>query len=324
MSSDGIQHQAMITGDRLGSLVRGRADILEAYQNILLCVVNKAPSISTHSISKSIDQIEHLVEAGHQTGGDLTALRPQINLMIMHMKPSALYELVAKDPVRFMNLAVPLRCRQLYDEALIHLAGSYPLWSSFATPAYTIDAAARKIVMKKANQLRELRERVDRAIILNLSQLGVSKHNPDPSKPAEFESWFLCNYVRHRFCQELIALQRRNPTCGQLYRDIGDGGEAFISADQVQSILNVYESELRFMGAVDSRTVIDDLKLMMKECVRELVRNNAHVRIEGAPFTHLTCTVVDEEDYPWHGLHGDAGSYPEDPEVHLIGEIARG
>ena len=277
-----------------------RREIIEAYRSTLMCASNKAPALSTRNISKGIDQIIQLVAVGHQIGGHET-IRAQVSMYLMNVNSQTLYGLVAKDPVKFMMVAEPLRYRPVYEEALVHLAGSYPAWSAFPTLSSAISPAIMDIVRRKSKELVTLRQAVDREIILNLWIEGQGNHACNPANAREFEGWFMCNLFRDWFCEELRKQSGQHPVDGTLYRNIARGGDAFLPWQPMQELLSRYENDYTgpFGGFLNSHEIFDDLKSQMMESVKELVINKTHVPEEEAKFKYFTCTKVEKDDYTW-------------------------
>lgn len=276
-------------------------EVIEAYRNILLCIHNRPPHLSLWNVRKGAKQLENMVTACEQVGS-FAAIRAQVNLQIMNMDQEMLNRSIAQDPVRYLNIATPLQCRQIFDEALVHLTGSYPIWTAFPTSADTISPDIMTLIKKKAEQLRRARDAVDREIILDLFIPGADDKPRNPRRPGDFEDWFICNLIRDRYCIAVRKCQIENPTDGTLYRMIADGGEEFLSADELQQVCSIYQSELsgKYGSFLDVRETLDQLKAEMKESVRDLVVNNTRVKVDDVGLKYLTCTKVVREDYPWH------------------------
>ncbi|KAA6412272.1 MAG: hypothetical protein FRX48_04424 [Lasallia pustulata] len=275
--------------------------ILLAYDSLFLMYYNRAPSVSTTSISVALTQCEAIVSIA-TIYGSLDVARPYLGNSLSQFR-HALYSAITEDPPRWLTLSIPLESASIFSEALIHLVGSWP-YSTWPTPAATIPPAMTELIKRKAKRLHDLRAQVDRDLLTN--SLSAPDGNP-VSFAADPASWFVVQMFRDWLAARLHEMRMAGkPHYGFVYRLMRKGGEAYLPLERVVEALG----GVRGRGWGTDGEVKEDLmalKGFARGAVGRLVRNELVADVEKIGVEYLTCVDVGEGDFPWVAGGGGRG-----------------
>ena len=278
--------------DHLSQEKRHRGYVL-AYQSLFRIFYNQVPLVSSTDIDQALEQCEKLVAIA-QHYGSLHIIRPYLGNSLAQFRHT-LFKGIAKDPPRWMVLAVSLESATIYSEALVHCAGCWPCWP-WPTPSTSVQAAAFSIITTKGKELLALRSEIDQELLIN--SLEDDDGRPVTLKKSA-EQWMVVNIWRDWLARNLnIYRNNGNGYFGTYYRTLSKGGDAYLPAEKQAEKL----CEISGYGMRHWEDVAQDLKALKDFAMRAvalLVKNNLFLEPVSAGIEYLTCTEVTADDYPW-------------------------
>lgn len=263
---------------------------------------NRAPSISTTSISAALIQCEVIVSIA-TFYGSLHVVRPYLGNILSQFR-HGLFAAIAEDPPRWLNLSVSLESASIFSEALIHFVGCWP-HCYWPTSAATIAQGMTDLITQKAKRLSDLRRGVDQELLTN----SLSTEGGEPvSLSASPESWMVAQVFRDWLATKMHDARGTDMAHhGTVYRLMMKGGDVYLPLEVVSQALN----GIRGKGWGSWVKVAEDLKALKDfatEAVKPLVRNCLMLDVEAAGIQYLTCVDVGVEDFPWlRGTADEAG-----------------
>ena len=91
-----------------------------------------------------------------------------------------------------------------------------------------------------------------------------------------------------------------NSSSSTLYRKMGQAGSAYLTHDECKKFLRLSRPEDHGRETLKRfERKLDEIKAIAKEAVRPLMKHNLELDAGGGGLGYLTCTKVEEEDYPW-------------------------
>lgn len=254
---------------------------------------NRAPSISTTSISAALTQCESIISVA-TLYGSLNVVRPYLGNILSQFR-HALFSAIAEDPPRWLKLSIPLESASIFSEALIHFVGCWP-HCYWPTPAATIPKDMIDLITRKATRLDDLRREVDQELLTN--SLSTEGANP-VTLASSPESWMVAQLFR-----DWLAIQMRDARKADLahhsdvYQLMRKGGDVYLPLETVSEALD----GIRGKGWGSWAEVAEDLKALKEfamGAVKPLVRNCLMLDVEAVGIQYLTCVDVGVGDFPW-------------------------
>ena len=278
--------------DNLSQEKRHR-DYLLAYHNLFRMFYNQVPLVSSTNVDQALEQCEKLVVIA-QHYGSLHIIRPYLGNSLAQFR-HMLFKSVAKDPPRWLILAVGLESATIYSEALVHCAGCWPSWP-WPTPPTSVQAAVLSIVATKGKELSALCSEINHELLIN--SLGDDNGRPVTLQKSA-EQWMVVSIWRDWLARNLHTYRGNGKGYyGTCYRTMSKGGDAYLPAEKQAEKLGV----IRGCGMRDWEDVAEDLKVMKDfamKAVAVLVKNNLFLEPVSTGIEYLTCTEVTADDYPW-------------------------
>ena len=240
-----------------------------------------------------------------------------------------LWKSILKNPVAWMDLAWNLSAKDIYKEALIHLAGIFYRLnedekSRIPTPVFPK-------VVEKAELLEKYKGTVDFHLATWMSPdlrpnplVNRTKSGQDHGRMAYADNIYMW-IAQHLFDHFLkFAFQNgdnRGASDGgfAFYRCIYRGGDAYLKkADQDR--FHRGECPMTPKAQRVLFNAIQDLKVQAKELVRPLFVNSARIDRDKEQLTHFTCVSVSDEELEWlHEAKGEntTGKKDDDDDEEL-------
>ncbi|KFY75514.1 hypothetical protein V499_04513 [Pseudogymnoascus sp. VKM F-103] len=281
---------------------------IHAYASLLRVAYYKPPIVSQKDISQALIQSEHLIEAAklYQT---LPAIEAHVShLLAQHGR--SLFQSVALDPVRWLNISINLKNKIIFQEAMIHLVGRIP--DEFTSETFSgVPHNILRLLQRKYREMDEEISRVSRLLSAgSIYEFGIRADLTDKSS---FDIWVLAGLWREWFATnfEKAKTEGRHPEeptiqskLGLLYRTIYAGGDAYLPKQKVLDILRPFQKDGADQtgGFLQWDTAEFDLTLMKayaRKVVQNLCYNRSRLDPSEAGFSYLTCTHIDDIEFPW-------------------------
>ena len=270
--------------------------IVEAYNNLFLIFYNLPPILTTDDITFCLVECELLVQIA-ESFGSLPVVRPYLSDIFFQYR-GELFKAISKDPPRWLKISVTLQSSVIFAEALIHIVGSYPKWT-WPTRADKLSANLLSLIAAKSRDLMAKRHKVHTELIMVTVRIGKEPVQWTGDSE-EYETWFVVQMFRDWLCKKLLDRREQDREYdGSYFRAIAKGGDAYLPFETVSRKLNRFKG-----GDYGSWAEVGNDLRMVKEAagkeVEELVKNNLMLDVEAANIKYLTCTKVDNADYPWN------------------------
>ncbi|KAL3419473.1 hypothetical protein PVAG01_09695 [Phlyctema vagabunda] len=278
--------------------------LLEAFNNLFRTYHNLAPNIDTENINNALEQSELLLIVAKIYGG-VPMVRTHVN-NIMLQYGLDIYKAVLIDPPRWLSLAAQLESAPIFKEAMVHVVGMWPSWHS----NYSFDGlpiSTRNLIMQKVEDLTILRHEANEKLLLASIQLAHHDHKImlDPLEKLSFDTWVIVQIWRDWFCHKLTSLNtpgRNKYAIGKVYRQINEGGDAYLPFTHVHEVLQAFKA--KEFARWPARVVRDHLEIMKSgaiDMVKDLVVNRSSINVEENGIEYLTCTKIENNELPWLG-----------------------
>ena len=281
---------------------------INAFASLLRIAYYMPPIVSQKDISQALIQSENLVEAAK-----LSQALPAVRALVSHLLAQhgrSLFQSVALEPVRWLNLSINLEDKIIFQEAMIHLVGGIP--DEFTSESFSgVPDDVVKLVKRKYKEMDDEVSRVNGLLaVLSIYGLGIRAGLTDKSS---FDIWILASFWREWFGTNLeeAKTRRRHPEeptiqakLGLLYRTIYAGGDAYLPNREVLDVFRPLQQDGAYQtgGFLQWDTASFDLTLMKthaSKTVQNLCYNRSQLDPSEAGFTYLTCTHIGNHEFPW-------------------------
>ncbi|KFZ09206.1 hypothetical protein V502_08870 [Pseudogymnoascus sp. VKM F-4520 (FW-2644)] len=281
---------------------------INAFASLLHVAYYKPPMVSQKDISLALIHSENLIKAAKLYHA-LPAVRAHVSHLLAQHGHS-LFQSIALEPVRWLNLSIDLEDKIIFQEAMIHLVGGIP--DEFTSESFSgVPDDVVKLVKRKYKEMDDEVSRVNRLLaVLSIYDLEIRVRLTDKSS---FDIWILASFWREWFGTNLEAAQTRSrhpkestiqAKLGLLYRTIYAGGDAYLPKQEVLNVLRPLQQDGadQIKGFLQWDTAEYDLA-QIKTCasiiVQNLCFNRSGLNPAEAGFTYLTCTHIGNDEFPW-------------------------
>ena len=294
-----------------------KIDWLKAYKTVFGIIVGfsrnwifKWLSDDSHPLLPQIHAVLNI--AAHY--GATPALRSSLELLIKDfMQARTLWKAVADDPLDWLTISDAAKDAMVYEEALIHLVGSYPIYGERMRSEPDVPAAIQSMVEKKSSELQHFKMAVDQELImLNLEfeiepdRKGKKKEGSKRAVDDDFGTaaaqthyqWW--QYIRRQFL--LLQNPGRNadpastPKLMSFYRSILAGGDSYLPPED---LIATWSSNLE--ACRNNKIIRETLKHLKNEAakiVTPLTKSTLQYE-QKEELEYLTCVKIDKSDIPW-------------------------
>ncbi|KAF2113962.1 hypothetical protein BDV96DRAFT_600711 [Lophiotrema nucula] len=221
-----------------------------------------------------------------------------------------LFKHIQAQPWNWAQMACRIESELIFQEAIIHLAGNWTLYSHDEDVLDTISDQIRTLCEKHHNILNDKRQKLELAV---MSQYPGDLATPSQERPIRREEfskdilvWMALCFFRHYLGQRIILKKGGlSPDGGyELYKALGTAGDAYMD----KSVLN--QLHAKFPVTKKAMNVVENHLLEIKECIKGIVDAHGIMKNESqliTPVAYLTCVEVEREDCPWVGVDDAEG-----------------
>ena len=296
------------------------SDIIRDYDNLFRIFYNYPPSLDAINIAESYLQCKSLLTLADMYDA-LSVVGPRIDHHLLQFQ-SRLWKQIAKYPPSYLKLGYLSRSKVIFAEALVHVVGQWPSGSNQLRHA--VPEAVLELIEDKVDELAERRMRAEMKLFklylttsrsgeritpstgyvdwlaLSLFRQWVAENtSPPPAPPKTLPD---ANGGRHRDAIKSVPAPMNS---GTFYRLLGTGGSSYLNHDECKKFIRLMPGEnhgsREMLKKFERR--MDEVKLAAKEVVRPLLRNYLELDIArdtaSGGLGYLTCTRVEEADFPW-------------------------
>ncbi|KAF2812752.1 uncharacterized protein BDZ99DRAFT_440085 [Mytilinidion resinicola] len=296
-------------------------ETLRDYDNLFRVFYNYPPALDPINIANAYVECKTLLHLADMYDA-LDVIGPRVDHHLLRFQ-GRLFKQIAKYPPSYLKLGYLARSKVIFSEALTHVVGQWP--AGLPQLRNQTPAAVLELIEDKVDELDELKQRIEGKLFrLTLTTSRGERVNPgngwlDWLAMSLFRQWVAENttpppapilkspptnggHSRSGSRQPQQATPAAINT-GHIFRLLGTGGNAYLPRDELKRFLKStpglsYDRDTvrRFERSVE------ELKHLARDCVKPLMRNFLELdlgREGGGGLPYLTCTKVEERDFPW-------------------------
>ncbi|KAM5348595.1 hypothetical protein ACJ41O_008419 [Fusarium nematophilum] len=305
------------------SLSQADEDLLRDYDNLFRIFYNYPPVLDGVNVADAYVQCKSLLNLADQYDA-LTVVGPRVDHHMLQFQ-SRLWKQIAKYPISYLRLGFLARSRVIFQEALIHVVGQWPVGERSlraALPDMVLD-----IIEDKVDELEETVSRVEG----RLFRLGLTNSRGERVGPSNnYLEWLAVSLFRQWLADNTSPQPPPDPrrgtssrdggrsvatlpppapplnSVGRAYRTLGsNNSSAFLTHDECKRFLKLTPELYSRDNLRRFEKRLDEIKSMARELVRPLMGSNLELDMGGTTrtpdsITYLTCTTVANRDLPWH------------------------
>lgn len=297
-------------------------DLMRDYDNLFRIFYNYPPVLDGVNVADAYVQCKSLLTLADQYDA-LAVVGPRVDHHMLQFQ-SRLWKQIAKYPISYLRLGFLARSKVMFQEALIHVVGQWPIGERSlraALPDIVLD-----IIEDKVDELEEMVNRVEgrlyRVGLVNSrgERVSPSTHYLDWLVVSLFRQWLADNTCpppppqsdprRHTNSRDgsRPALPPMAPpltSTGRAFRTLGTASPAtFLNHDECKRFLKLTPEFYSRDNLRRFEKRMEEVKAMAREIVRPLMGSNLELDMNGPgragdSISYLTCTTVTNRDLPW-------------------------
>ena len=297
------------------------SDTIRDYDNLFRIFYNYSPSLDAVNITEAYIQCKTLLTLADMYDA-LEVVGPRIDHHLLQFQ-SRLWKQIAKYPPSYLKLGYLARSKVIFAEALIHVVGQWPLG---APQLRNLPDSVLDLIEDKVADLDDLKARTEG----RLFRLSLTTPRGDRVSPQNaYADWSAVSLFRHWLAENTTPLPPPTPkvnaqgslrsppnanataaatvpsitssSSGRVFRLLGQGGSSYLAHDELKRFVKLRPEDYSRDSLKRFERRMEELKGLARETVKPLMRN--YLELEGAGsgagLGYLTCTRVQEEDYPW-------------------------
>ena len=300
-------------------------DVFRDYDNLFRVFYNYPPALDLVSVANAYVECKSLLQLADMYDA-LEVIGSRIDHHLLRFQ-GRLWKQIAKYPPSYLKLANLAHSRAIFNEALIHVVGQWPLGENQLRGK--IPEQVLELIDDKVAELEELKSKVElRLFRLTLTTSSGERVNPQNA----FLDWLAMSLFRQWLAERTTPLPapilkessrgggsgggrgagsttiaRNNqastavPNIGRVFKKLGVGGDAYLTRDELKKFLKLRPEEYSRENLRRFERRIHELKHLAKDAVRPLMRNFLELDLgrDGGGLPYFTCTKLMDEDYPW-------------------------
>lgn len=290
-------------------------DVIRDYDNLFRIFYNFSPTLDAVNIAESYIQCKTLLGLADMYDA-LEVVGPRIDHHLLQFQ-SRLWKQIAKYPPSYLKLGYLARSKVIFSEALVHVVGQWP--SGANQLRHNVPEAVLEVIEDKVEELKEKKAKTEaRLFRLTLTTARGERVTPNNA----YVDWLALSLFRQWLAENTtpppppIPKSPPNPDnrrsapshaqppplkSGNLYRLLGAGGSAYLTHEELKRFIRIRPDEYSRDSLKKFEKRMDEIKTMAKELVRPLMRNYLELDMgrDGGGLGYLTCTRVEEVDFPW-------------------------
>ena len=231
--------------------------------------------------------------------GSVDTIRDSIDLALLR-QDRVLWTAIMSNPMAWAELGRRVHSPTIFREAVCHLVGQ---WQRIREEGEVdLHEDIIRVCQQKFNELSTFREAVEMRILgyYPESLLQNVQERPDPPSSDHIYIWMDLCFFRQWFAQAMADDRTRKAPDGgfAFYTALAHGGEAYLSREDFKHFYQYFPMNREECHVLEAN--MNALKEDVKQFVTDIVFNRSHVDREEHAINWLTCTVIDQKDFPWY------------------------
>ncbi|EDN09477.1 conserved hypothetical protein [Histoplasma mississippiense (nom. inval.)] len=306
------------------------------YDNLFRIFYNYPPQLNAINIASAYSECKSLLNLADMYDA-LPVVGPRVDHHLLRFS-SRLYKQIAKYPPSYLRLGYLARSHVIFAEALIHVVGQWPAaLPHLGQGSYSpLPDPVLDLIEDKVEDMEELKARVEGKLFrLSLTTSRGERRRvpiitailhrqlqPPPPPPPPTMTMASAGAANNKHYNQISNPSPYSP--GRTYRLIGSpSNQAYLPHDELKRFLK--QSHTHSHDSLYSRENLkrferkmDEIKRLAREIVKPLMRHFLELDLRslsgsgggglsagtddaggGVLLPYLTCTRVEEGDYPW-------------------------
>ena len=291
-------------------------DTLRDYENLFRIFYNYPPTLDPLNIANAYVQCKSLLNLADMYDA-LEVVGPRIDHHLLQFQ-SRLWKQIAKYPSSYLKMGYLARSKVIFAEALVHVVGQWPSGANHLrsqVPDQVMD-----VIEDKVDEMEDLKAKTEGKLFrLTLTTPRGERVTPSNAYLAWtavslFRQWLAENTTpppipNHKDPPRAGDARSHAPlppapppiNAGKVYRLLGTGGSSYLSRDELKRFLKIRPEEYSRENLKRFEQRMDEIKNLAREIAKPLMRNQLELDLgkEGGSLGYLTCTKMNEQDFPW-------------------------
>ena len=289
-------------------------DTLRDYDNLFRIFYNYPPALDAVNIANAYIECKTLLNLADMYDA-LEVVGPRVDHHLLQFQ-GRLWKQIAKYPPSYLKLGYLARSKVIFAEALVHVVGQWPAGANHLRSQ--LPEAVLDVIEDKVDELDDAKAKIEG----QLFRLTLTTARGERVTPANaYLDWTAVSLFRQWLAETTtpppVPYHKdgpRNATApaplpptppplntGRIYRLLGTGGPAYLGHDELKRFLKLRPDDYSRDSLRKFERRVDELKAMARDITGPLMRNTLEMDLgrDGGGLGYLSCTRVEERDYPW-------------------------
>ncbi len=289
-------------------------DTLHDYENLFRIFYNYPPMLDGINIANAYIECKSLLALADMYDA-LEVVGPRIDHHLLQFQ-GRLWKQIAKYPPSYLKLGYLARSKVIFAEALIHVVGQWP--AGINQLRNNLPDSVMDVIEDKVEELEDLKAKIEgRLFRLNLTTPRGDRVSPTNG----FLDWMAVSLFRQWLAENttpppapIMRTPHADPrraappvppppplNTGKIYRLLGTGGSSYLGHDELKRFLKIRPDDYSRDNLKRFERRMDEIKNLARETVKPLMKDFLELDLgrDGGSLGYLTCTKVEEVDYPW-------------------------
>ena len=290
------------------------SEIGRDYDNLFRIFYNYSPELDSINIAEAYVQCKTLLALADMYDA-LEVVGPRIDHHLLQFQ-GRLWKQIAKYPPSYLKLGYLARSKVIFAEALVHVVGQWPTGSTQLSN--NLPDSVLDVIEDKVDELEDLKAKIEGHLFrVTLTTARGERVNPSNS----YRDWTAISLFRQWLAENTTPppppilkppnADSRRPAppkppspplnTGRIYRLLGAGGQSYLGHDELKRFMKVRPDDYSRDNLRKFERRMDEIKNLAREVVRPLMRNYLELDLgkDGGALGYLTCTKLEEADFPW-------------------------
>ncbi|KAF1912718.1 hypothetical protein BDU57DRAFT_559888 [Ampelomyces quisqualis] len=293
-------------------------DTFRDYDNLFRIFYNYAPALDAVNIANAYVECKSLLQLADMYDA-LQVIGPRVDHHLLRFQ-GRLWKQIAKYPPSYLKLGYMARSRAIFAEAMVHVVGQWP--QGLGQLRNQVSDALLELIEDKVDELDELKAKIE----VKLFRLSLTTSRGERVSPSSnWLDWLAVSLFRQWLAENTNPppapiLKSPNPpppssshsrhpsnpaapppafNTGRIFRLLGAAGNAYLNHDECKRFLRLNPDHYNRENLKRFERRMEELKNKAQEAVKPLMRNFLELDLREGGLPYLTCTRVEEVDFPW-------------------------
>lgn len=266
------------------------------WASVFRIIYNMDPLLQSRDSQSIVLEAEDLVQIAENIRASWEVMQA-LGTALLCFDQLTLHSIVWR-PAIWANLGIRMRSAVIYQEAVIHLVGTWKALN--ITTISLLDPYTRDLCLKKYQELVLRKKTVECRILSHYPEnmhRGTNGNLSCASYANDICMWMAICFFRQWFSNSVVLCRDHVADDGgaAFYRMIGAAG-VYLTPQEMNYFNLKFPMSIKGCAVFEAK--VRELKEEIRSYVDDLLVNNSRYTSNELP--HLTCCRVDDEDLPWN------------------------